>query len=84
MKTRVVLIGDLIPSSDKWSRIIEGGGGTSVHTKSTITQAVREFVKGETEGMRVAVVPENMKKNKLIQFLLDHHFVCVPSAYVMI
>ena len=63
MKGRVVLIGDLIPSSDKWSRIIEAGGGTSVHTKSTITQAVREFVKEDTEGMKVAVVPEGMKKN---------------------
>lgn len=77
-----MLVGELVPSSDKWTRIIQGGGGKAVSTKSTITQGVRELVKEEGPGMRLAVIREDMKKNKLIQFLLDHHFICVPSTYV--
>ena len=81
---RLVLVGELMPSSEKWSRIIEAGGGQSVSTKSNLTNVVKQFVKECGECERLAVIPDSMKKNKLIQFLIENQFVCIPSSYVRI
>lgn len=79
---RLVLVGELMPSSDKWARIIEAGGGLSISTKNSLTNMVKQFVKECSECERLAVIPDSMKKNKLIQFLLENQFVCIPSSYV--
>lgn len=79
---RVVLVGELIPTSEQWSRIITAGGGRTVSVKNSITNGLRQFVKEEKEQTRLAVVSDKAKKTKLIQFLLEHHYICVSSGYV--
>lgn len=71
-----------MPSSEKWSRIIEAGGGACVTTKASVTNSVKGFVKDSQGYECFAVIPDSMKKNKLIQFLVDNQFVCIPSSYV--
>lgn len=82
LMNRVVLVGELIPTSEQWSRIITAGGGRTVSVKNSITNGLRQFVKEEKEQTRLAVVPDKAKKTKVIQFLLDHHYICVSSGYV--
>lgn len=82
LMNRVVLVGELIPTSEQWSRIITAGGGRTVSVKNSITNGLRQFVKEEKEQTRLAVVADKAKKTKVIQFLLDHHYICVSSGYV--
>ena len=91
---RIVLVGDLMPTSDKWKRIIESAGGeTSVVAKTSVTKELRNFLSAidneieeeddEDVSKRLAILPDGMKKNALVSLLLQHHFSCVPSRFVL-
>ena len=79
MKCSVVLVGVLKPSSEKWRRIIEGGGGRVVITKANLTAEVRAVLDDHVD-VKVAVIPDGF--NRLVTQLCKHQFVCVPSLYV--
>ena len=81
MRSSVVLVGVLKPSSEKWKRIIEGGGGRVVITKANLTAEVRAVLDDHVD-VKVAVIPDGFKQNKLVTQLCKHQFVCVPSLYV--
>ena len=80
---RIVLVGVLKPSSEKWKRIIEGGRGRVVITKARLTSEVRGVLDDHAD-VKVAVIPDGFKQNRLVTQLCKHHFVCVPSLYVRI
>ena len=83
---RIVLVGTLIPASDKWERIITGGGGYVAITKGTLTQPVKRLLNSEdTEnGTKLCILPDGFKENKLVKTLLEEGYACVPSRYVTI
>lgn len=81
---RIILVGKLTPSSEKWERIICGGGGKVVVTKSRLSIEVRSLVesdKGEP-GLRLCVLPDDFKKNQLLEYASQWGYACVPSTYV--
>lgn len=78
---RVVLVGDLKPTSDKWKRIIEGAGGKVAITKKNVTAGVKSLM--EKAGvMRIAVVPEGFAKCTLTNQLKQKGFLFVHSSFV--
>lgn len=55
-------------------------------TKGTVTQAVKRLINsldGEG-GLRLCVLPDGFKENKLVKTLREMGFACVPSRYVSI
>ena len=81
---RIVLVGDLVPSSEKWERIIVASGGSVQISKGKLTNALKEFVVEANEGMRLCVCPKEMRKNRLLNFLENHGFLFVPTDYVIV
>ena len=84
---RIVLVGELLPTSDKWKRIIDSSGGeTLIVPKTSVNKNVKNYlstIDGE-ESKRLAILPDGMKRNPLVTLLLQHHFSCVPSRFVIL
>ena len=81
MTGRIVLVGDLKPTSDKWKRIVESAGGTVAITKKNVTAGVKALME-KTGAMRVAVVPDAFGKCTLTNQLKQHGFIFVHSNFV--
>ena len=80
---RVVLIGDLLPSSDKWQRVISSAGGHVAITKGTMTAAVKQLEEiPSSSPTKLAVIPDQFKENKLVKTLRSLGYSFVPSRYV--
>ena len=81
---RIILVGKLTPSAEKWKRIICGGGGNVAVTNSTLSGEVRSLVEsdGDNLGLRICVIPESFTKNGLVDYVLQWGYSCVPSTYV--
>ena len=80
---RVVLVGDLLPSSDKWQRVISSAGGHVAITKGTMTAAVRQLEEiPSSSPTKLAVIPDQFKENKLVKTLRSLGYSFVPSRYV--
>jgi hypothetical protein len=62
--------------------IIKAGGGSVVVTKNSLSKGVKEFLANLNEGCKLCVMPESMKKSKLIITLLENGFTCVSVKYV--
>lgn len=83
LKYRIVLVGNLVPNSQKWKRIIESSGGRVEITNGKLTQTIKEFADGgEHQGMKLCVCPKDGHFNRLTGFLESHGFLCVPTDYV--
>ena len=76
----------MLPASDKWERIITGGGGSVAITKGTLTQAVKRLIySADTENaLKLCILPDGFKENKLVKILQEEGYACVPSRYVPI
>ena len=84
MLHRIILVGKLTPSSEKWKRIICGGGGNVAVTNSRLSFEVRSLVESDEDkpGLLICVIPESYTKNGLIEYVLQWGYSCVPSTYV--
>lgn len=82
---RIVLVGNLVPNSQKWKRIIESSGGKVEITKGKLTNEIKEFAnEGYNQGMRLCICPKDGHFNRLVSFLESHGFLCVPTDYVFL
>lgn len=81
---RIVLVGDLTPSSNKWERIIVSSGGSVRITKGQLTSDLRNFAMEENEGMRLCVCPKEMRQTRLTNYMEEHGFLCVPTDFVLL
>lgn len=85
LMNRVVLVGDLLPTADKWERIITAGGGQVAITKGMMTAPVKRLIELPSEdAMKLVVVPDTFKENKLVKKLRELGYSPVPSRYVRI
>ena len=81
MRSSIVLVGELKPTSDKWKRIVESAGGTVAITKKNVTASVKALME-KTGAMRIAVVPDAFGKCTLTNQLKQHGFTFVHSNFV--
>ncbi|KNB42549.1 hypothetical protein JH06_3800 [Blastocystis sp. subtype 4] len=74
---KIVLVGSLLPASDKWERIITGGGGSVAITKGTLTQAVKRLIySADTENaLKLCILPDGFKENKLVKTLQEEGYL---------
>ena len=80
---RVVLVGDLLPSSDKWQRVISAAGGHVAITKGAMTAAVKQLEEiPSSSTTKLVVLPDQFNENKLVKTLRSFGYSFVPSRYV--
>ena len=82
MRSRIILVGDLVPSRDVWKRIIGAAGGEVAVTRGSTTTQVKALAAEKGEGLRLCVIPVDMQENRLISYVKERGFTCVSSEYV--
>lgn len=84
---RIVLVGSLTPSAEKWERIITAAGGQVAITKCRLSVGVRTLVErdGGEAGFRLCILPDQASqrgKTALVKYCEQWGYVCVSSNYV--
>lgn len=84
MTSRIVLVGRIVPSSEKWERIITAGGGKVAITSSRLSMETRALIEGDEGegGLRLCVLPDHFPKNHLVEYATQWGYACVSSQYV--
>ena len=79
-----MLVGRIVPSSEKWERIITAGGGKVAITSSRLSMETRSLIEGDEGegGLRLCVLPDHFPKNRLVEFATQWGYACVSSQYV--
>ncbi|KAK8824812.1 hypothetical protein WA538_005478, partial [Blastocystis sp. DL] len=82
---RIVLVGRIVPSSEKWERIITAGGGKVAITSSRLSMETRALIEGDEGegGLRLCVLPDHFPKNHLVEYATQWGYACVSSQYLL-